>query len=101
MHLNNAIFRSVENGRPLIRATNTGESCAVEKDGHVGACVEGLHGRRVLVDGVAVATVALASGETVYTKYGEIFTFLCFLGILGALATLGLGMRREKCHGDA
>ncbi|MBF0123238.1 MAG: apolipoprotein N-acyltransferase [Candidatus Omnitrophica bacterium] len=99
-HLNNAIFRSVENGRPLIRATNTGESCVVSKGGRVERCVEDLNRRRVLVDGVAVATVTLSSEQTFYTKYGEIFTFLCFLGILGALGACGLDMRKGKGYGD-
>lgn len=100
MHLENAIFRSVENTRPLVRATNTGESCAVRQNGDMIGCVEGPSGHRVLVEGVSVLSIIPSSGQTIYRKYGEIFTFLCFLGILGAFARSLSGRRREGIHED-
>lgn len=94
MHLHNALFRAAENGRTLVRATNTGESCVLSRAGAETACLEGPKGRRVLVDGVLTVRVPLGGARTLYTKYGEIFTFLCFLGILGAL-TESLYRRRK------
>ncbi len=96
MHLHNALFRAVENGRVLVRATNTGESCVLSRTGEETACLEDDQGRRVLVDGVLTIRVPLGGARTLYTKYGEIFTFLCFLGILGALTALFYRRRKGQ-----
>jgi apolipoprotein N-acyltransferase len=83
MHLQNAEFRAVENNRELVRATNTGETCRVTSAGHIGPCVGDETGKRVLTEGVIVTSVFLHRGKTFYTKHGDVFTFLLFLGILG------------------
>jgi apolipoprotein N-acyltransferase len=95
MHLNNARFRAIENGRALVRATNTGESCALGRTGRVQACVE-KDGRRVLVDGVTTVSITPLYDRTFYTKYGDIFTFLCLVGILVMVAVRWCGQRRQR-----
>jgi len=84
MHLDNAIFRAVENRRMLLRSTNTGMSCAVRPTGAVVSCVTAPDGRQVMAEGFSVMDVELPSDDpTFYTKYGDLFAMLCFLGILG------------------
>jgi apolipoprotein N-acyltransferase len=83
MHLNNALFRVIENRRPLVRATNTGVSCLIDSRGVVGMCVQDQDMRRTLVQGWAVGEVTPGAGETFYSKYGDIFTLFLFIGILG------------------
>jgi apolipoprotein N-acyltransferase len=87
MHLDNAIFRAVENRMALVRATNTGMSCGVLSTGEVVACVTAADGRQVMVDGFLIMDVPVkgdagAGALTFYTKYGDVFAMLCFIGIL-------------------
>lgn len=95
MHLQNAFFRAVENHRTLVRATNTGESCFVSTLGQERSCVENDYLRRVLIQGVAVETVEGLREVTFYTKYGDIFTLLCGVGILIFTGIYGIRTRRS------
>jgi apolipoprotein N-acyltransferase len=78
-HLSNAIFRAVENDRPLLRVTNTGITASIAADGRVSDATPGYQ--------TAVRTW-FAGGrretKTFYTRHGEIFAYAC------ALITLGL-----------
>ncbi len=93
MHLNNALFRSVENARPLLRATNTGESCAVDARGRLVACVEDNQGRRVLKEGFVVASVYPEVQMTWYTKCGDWFILLCVMILAAGLVA---ALRKKK-----
>ena len=96
MHLDNALFRSAENDRPLVRSTNTGESCLVRRDGTAGSCVEDATGRRVFVEGVTVARLGGVKGTTFYTKYGDIFTLGCVVVILISVVVPFVYSRRRS-----
>ena len=86
MHLDNAVFRAVENRLALVRATNTGMSCGILPTGEVAACVTAPDGRQAMVEGFRIIDVPFHAGPpTFYTKYGDVFAMLCFLGILGVL----------------
>ena len=71
-HLANAIFRAVENGRPLMRVTNTGLSALIGKDGRVNDLTEPFK-----------ADVRIWSNEpgdvrdTFYTRHGDLFVYIC------------------------
>ncbi len=83
MHLDNAAFRAIENHRTLVRATNTGMSCRVLPTGEVSGCVAAEDGRQIMAEGFLVIDVPVQAGApTFYTKYGDVFAMLCFLGIL-------------------
>ncbi len=98
MHLNNALFRAAENGLSLVRATNTGESCFVGRDGRVEHCIAGPDGKRVGAAGAMTSVVAAGRAcPTFYTKYGEIFTGACFTAILISLIFF-YGRRRMRCE---
>ncbi len=86
MHLDNAVFRAVESRLPLLRATNTGVSCAVMPTGRLSGCVADDKGRSVMVEGVRVVEIpVIAAPITVYTKFGDIFAMLVFIAILGII----------------
>jgi apolipoprotein N-acyltransferase len=78
-HLSNAIFRAVENDRPLLRVTNTGITASIAADGRVSDATPGFQ---------TAVRVWFAAGrkenKTFYTSHGEIFVYAC------ALITLGL-----------
>jgi apolipoprotein N-acyltransferase len=98
MHLDNAVFRAVENRLALVRATNTGMSCGILPTGEVAACVTASDGRQVMVDGFQIIDVPVHAGpSTFYTKYGDVFAMLCFLGIL-AWSFASAGGRHRQCQ---
>ena len=77
-HLSNAIFRAVENDRPLVRVTNSGITAFIEPDGHVRDITGGFQ--------PAVRSWSVGQsreGQTFYTRYGDVFVYA------GALITLG------------
>jgi len=83
-HLANAIFRAVENQKPLFRVTNTGFSASIRPDGYVQEMTEGYMPEVRRWD----LTYSL-SGATFYTRHGDIFVELCgALTILTFIAAL-------------
>ena len=71
-HLANAVFRAVENGRPLLRVTNTGITAFITPAGEVRDATEGFR------PAVRTWTIArAASSPTFYAKHGDIFTAAC------------------------
>ncbi len=84
MHLQAAVFRCIENRRSLVRAANTGVSCAVDPYGRVLKYVEDRRHKKTYIDGAAVFFVPLNTAQTLYTKFGDVFTYLCFVCILWA-----------------
>jgi apolipoprotein N-acyltransferase len=71
-HLANTIFRAVENGRPILRVTNTGITAYIDANGEVLDATNGFQG--------AVRTWTVSGRQyrtTFYTKYGDLFVGLC------------------------
>ena len=71
-HLANVIFRAVENGRPVLRVTNTGLSAFVRADGFIQQQTEGF---RADVRNWSVSESGVT--RTFYTRYGDLFVYLC------------------------
>jgi len=84
LHLQAAVFGCVENHRSLARAANTGVSALVDPWGRIIATVADGHGKKTFIEGAAWGDLPLNHEKTFYTKYGDIFTYLCFLCILVA-----------------
>ena len=73
-HLSNAIFRAVENGRPLLRVTNTGISASIRPDGFVVDMTDGYQPE------VRIWNVSpYLKSDTFYTKHGDLFVEFCTL----------------------
>jgi len=85
LHLQAAVFGCVENHRSLARAANTGVSALVDPWGRIIAMVDDGHGKGTFIEGTAWGELPLNHEMTFYTKYGDIFTYLCFLCILVAV----------------
>ncbi len=73
-HLQAAIFRSIENRVFTVRSVNTGISGFIDSYGRVKQTVP------VRTEGTALATVALDSRYTFYTRFGDVFAMLCLAG---------------------
>jgi apolipoprotein N-acyltransferase len=87
-HLVQATFRSIENRVPLVRAANTGISAVVDADGRIrwqGPLFEMLwHVEEIRWTGV----------RTFYTRFGDVFVWLCAL--VTALAVAATLLRRSR-----
>lgn len=77
-HLQLARWRAIENGVPVVRAANTGVSCAIDSHGRVIARgvrgpgdPPGRRGPASLADGVIVAELPLSGGRTIYSRFGD------------------------------
>jgi apolipoprotein N-acyltransferase len=71
-HLANAVFRAVENNRPLLRVTNTGISAFITPRGEVKDATEGFKPE------IRIWSVSQTNyGNTFYTKHGDLFAAGC------------------------
>jgi apolipoprotein N-acyltransferase len=73
-HLANVIFRAVENGRPVLRVTNTGLSAMITEDGLVYGLTEPFQAD-VRVWRNDPGNVR----DTFYTRHGDLFVYVCAL----------------------
>jgi apolipoprotein N-acyltransferase len=78
-HMVLSIFRAVENGVPMVRAANTGYSCAIDASGRVREVLVGENGRH---DGLGfqLVSVRLPPDDmplTFYTRHGDVFAWAC------------------------
>ena len=79
-HLAQAVFRAVETGLPLIRATTTGISAVVAPDGRIVAELGEDVG-----DTLRASVPSARPGPTLYTRLGDWFAIGCVLACLCAL----------------
>jgi len=89
MHLANAVFRTVENRRPLVRATDNGITCVVDEHGFIRAqCAP-------FVQGTLSYELhrAVDHTQTFYTQHGDVFLAAC---VLVSLAAIGLAAFRAN-----
>ena len=82
-HFAKGVFRAIENSRYFVQAANTGISGIIDPKGRIQLRshteeVSVLHG-----------TVNLIAQQTLYTRYGDWFIYLCFV-YLGLLAIVAL-----------
>ncbi len=72
-HFSMAVFRAVENRKPVVRAANSGISGFIDSRGRIVKTI-GLFERTFLSGEIHTNTTL-----TVYTKYGDIFSYFCIL----------------------
>ncbi len=95
-HLANAIFRCVENRRPMVRAANTGVTCFVNEFGHVNQLLQDDTGD-TFTEGVLTGeiSVPLDGGLTFYVRHGEWFAECCAMITVIVISTFGVFRRRK------
>ena len=81
-HLSMAVFRSVENYRPMARSTASGQTCAIAPNGRVTALAAPFTETWLNV------TIPLVKGNTPYTIYGD-YLALFFTAAAAALLIYG------------
>lgn len=78
-HFSMAVFRAVENRVPVARAANTGISGFIDSRGHVLAFTD------IFTQAHLTRTLTPRTTKTLYTRYGDVFSYLCVLFSLFAL----------------
>jgi apolipoprotein N-acyltransferase len=91
-HFDMVVFRAVENRIPFARAANTGVSGFIDAGGRV------LSASDLFVPAARAAALAPRTRTTFYTRYGDVFAWLC----VGATAALfAREIRRARGGSDA
>ncbi len=96
-HLHEAVFRTVENRRPLVRCANTGVTAFVDRDGVITPQTILLpDGKTVFGQGIlaGVVDVPMGTSLTFYTRHGEVFAMGC--ATVAGLAAFFAGWRRLR-----
>ena len=88
-HLANAVFRAVENGRPLMRVTNTGLTARIQPNGKVEDLTAPFQ------TDVRVWTHWPSYADTIYTRRGDLFVYIC-AAITGILFIVALVSSRRS-----
>lgn len=80
IHFVMAVFRAVENGAPMVRATSSGLSGAFDPWGRVLGATDHFSGARTLV-----SQVPLGGVRTFYSYTGDLFAWLCVAGLVACV----------------
>ncbi len=75
-HFSMSVFRAVENRKPVLRAANTGISGFIDSSGRI------LDKTDLFEKTVLTRKFRTDSTLTLYTKYGDIFSYLCIVSSL-------------------
>jgi apolipoprotein N-acyltransferase len=86
-----ATFRAIENGVWLVRPSLSGISTVVDPQGRVLAQVSAFGPE----EPTAVAMVATQGTSTPYAQFGDVFAYMCLVG-LAMLAGLAIAQRRQR-----
>jgi len=72
-HFAMAVFRAIENRKPVVRAANTGISGLIDSSGRITAATP------IFTRQIVHGQVKMDNTMTFYTKYGDIFSYLCIV----------------------
>ncbi|MBI3610524.1 MAG: apolipoprotein N-acyltransferase [Nitrospirae bacterium] len=72
-HFSMAVFRAVENRVPFVRAANTGISGFIDRTGRIQKTTG------IFVEAALADTVRLRTQTTFYTRYGDVFAYVCVI----------------------
>ena len=94
-HAANAAFRSVENGLPLVRCSNNGVSCWIDRFGAFRDVFLDT-AKRAYGPGFQIIEVPIAGSRkrTFYNRYGDVFGWSC-VGITLAVMAFQIRLRRR------
>lgn len=72
-HFSMAVFRAIENRKPVIRAANTGVSCFIDSNGRI------LLTSKLFQESVLTMVLKTDRTKTFYSKYGDLFSYVCIV----------------------
>ena len=95
-HLDNAVFRCIENRVPMVRAANTGVTCFINEFGRITQILLDDTGSP-FTEGVLTGEISVPTNPepTFYVRHGELFAQVCtWISLLTILALLPRLVRR-------
>ena len=75
-HFSMAVFRAIENRKPVLRAANTGISGYIDSNGRISQVIPLFERRVETVD------IRTDKSRSFYSRYGDIFSYLCIVALL-------------------
>ncbi len=81
-HFSMAVFRAVENRVPVARAANTGISGFIDSKGNI------LETSGIFTEAYLTHKIVPGTERTLYTRYGDLFSYACVIASLLMLAIL-------------
>lgn len=91
-HFSMAVFRAIETRLYLVRAANTGISAVVDPQGKIVAQTN-------IFEKVSLKeNIKYSSIQTIYTKYGDVLVFVCFILIFFYILIVLLKREDKKCR---
>jgi len=81
-HFSMAVLRAVENHVPIARAANTGISGFIDAKGHI------LETTSIFTEAYLTRSLTPSTKKTFYTRYGDVFAWLCVIGSFLAVLPL-------------
>lgn len=89
-----AVFRAIESRKSLLRCNLTGMTSHIDPYGRETTRVTDENGKDLMVQGVMTAEVPILSKTTFYTRYGDVFAYICVVwSVLMLIYTLILKFR--------
>jgi apolipoprotein N-acyltransferase len=89
-HFRIARWRAIENRRYFLRAANSGISAIIEPTGRIQTSTG------ILSRAVCEGRFAFETQQTFYTRYGNVFVFLCAIIVFGAWIFICIQDRRNR-----
>jgi len=87
-HVALAVIRAVENGVPMVRSANTGVTCWSDARGRIGGVLRDEQGKSLFVEGLLIAEPRLEKLDTLYSRWGDVFSILCLVVTLVAAGAI-------------
>lgn len=75
-HFSMAIFRAIENRKPVLRAANTGISGYIDSNGRI------IKATPIFERRFDIVKMRTDNTITIYSRYGDIFAYLCIIGMI-------------------
>ncbi len=91
-----SLFRAVENRIYLVRATNTGYSCIIDPRGRIVGEVADENGESLFTSDWITKEISPPPAGSFYTRWGDIFSWLCISLALAASFGAGCCTRRRR-----
>jgi apolipoprotein N-acyltransferase len=87
-----SLFRAVEHRIALVRSANGGRSLFIDPYGRITGQVQDQDQRDLFAEGALTRAIVLSSQRTFYTRYGDLFAYLC-IGMTGLVMAHALRKR--------
>ena len=87
--MSHAVFRAIENRRPLLRSGNNSHTCLITPNGAMLGIIDNKDDGSPFVSSFQAYDVPVHEwGTTFYTRHGDIFAISCTAAALGLMAYL-------------